>query len=926
VIDLNQARRKFLSIFIRGGQNMKYIIFPLFFTYILTLPHCNGKKKSFFKETNFAEIGSSTGSLPVLPEDEYLSVELDPEGKLLLYIVQREVKEGWGLGHGNELVSYDLSKKMKLPLGKIGRSTLVKFIVIKGEIKNAVVKTVDTDGNGDIDERDANQLYISTIYGLDEEPVSQIGKNVIGVWQDPLEEWVVFATSDDWQGRKRRAKEKPPDPTPVVWAWDPVTKGTTKLGVCEVFYGFSPDGNEIGCLLSGQNKIQNPEIAIMDRITRKNLSKFSLTVKTTDQIFLLGGGKIAFTREEISTGGKRTTIWIREKGGTEKRITNQSVNSHIIAVLRDGSLVFESRAIDTIQDFIALRALSPDGKTIKTIFYHKGKEIEMLSISPSLKNIAYLENLTSGKSQELVQHKTKIFLSELKGKAEEVPASKIANEYIQGISESLLATIKNALGKTDFVEINKAWVDVPNNTVYLPINNSDTTGKTSPDTTLLQKALEIKKLLSPQMMESHPEIIIFSSVPDDAYVSLKYSPESGSYFTFFEGYGESIPVREEYNITIEDLRFRKMPGCMDPRLIQLHCGGWLTSLKPLTDENITIKCRAEPLNPMQITREETLQLKFEGSGGEAVPFEVVVDKVDPRRSMRYSYYLEILSNNKKIPYYDALWAQAQTAWIELMRKLRKNLPSDLIPYAGRNETIKAKGKWHPDSVVNRETHLDVHLFLEQSNNLPSPDSKDQWDKLADFVMDEVTKHTSIYDEGREKDVRVTLYAGNQVVAEKWHKSAAEIIEEKMLQNPDWQPPIPGEKSTKKPKTKEEKELVELMNEAIGSVVPPSKLGLPKAMLDRNEVQKVISSHLKEIKHCYEAEALSRDLGSGQITVRFVVDSSGKVKSVDASSDTLKNERVTQCVLKAVMRWKFPKPSGEGDVTLTYPFTFTHTPM
>ena len=93
------------------------------------------------------------------------------------------------------------------------------------------------------------------------------------------------------------------------------------------------------------------------------------------------------------------------------------------------------------------------------------------------------------------------------------------------------------------------------------------------------------------------------------------------------------------------------------------------------------------------------------------------------------------------------------------------------------------------------------------------------------------------------------------------------------------------------------------------------------MIDKSEVQKTVASHMSEVKYCYEKEAAKKDIGSGQITIRFVVSPAGKVEKATVVSATLKNSEVQSCVLKAAQRWKFPKPTGEGSVTVNYPFTF-----
>jgi TonB family protein len=895
---------------------------------ILLVLGCKGKKKNYVYELAFPELkGAADSSEVPLSVDDYARVFLEPEGKSVLYIVARETKEGWGLGHGNELISYNLEKNLKLPLGKLGRSTMVTVLQLGRELKNAVVKTVDTDGNGDIDDRDCNQLYLTATFGLEDEPVSPLARDVVGVWQDPLFEWVVFAVSNDWPGRRKKKKEGEIDPTPVVMVWDPETKMSAELARCEAFYGFSPDGRQFGCLAADQDP--GPEgmnVAIYQRGSKTPFKTLEFPVTPEDQVFLLGADRYAYTKKERAETGDKSVLWYRDAAGKEKRITNPSVDTRILMPLGDGGVVFVSRSVDSVDDFILVRAMSPDGAEVKTIFRRKGTDIDSISIAPNGKNMVYLkregESLIAGEVG-----KARVLLAELSAEAEASTAKKVAEEYVASLGASILKGLRAKTAYFSFVESDGISVDIRKKIVYIPIKPDALKGEKPPDDLLLALAMEMKKAVVPVLMEQKYDGIVFSKALGDAHVVYAWEDIYGAYFTYLEAYGERVPVRGEYNLVIEDLAFRKMPGCKDPRLVQLHCTGWLAAEEALKAGAVKVLCRAEPLNPIQILREEIMDVEMQEPGGAALPFDVVVDKVDPRRSHRYSYTLQVLLNGKPAPFYDANWAAASRAWIELMRGLGDVLPGPLLPYTGRNEYMQLLAKWRPDSVVAREPHLDVHLFLDSSAPLPQPDDEPAWDAVAQKVMERVMAHTALYDTGREKDVRITLYSGNEYVYELWHKSPEELLMEAM-EDPNWVPPEPEEpKKGKKKKKGEEVGEEDIWNLLTGetdveSHVPPEKLGLPKAMIDKGEVQKTVASHMGEVKYCYEKEAAKKDIGSGQITVRFVVSPAGKVMKAAVVSATLKSSEVQDCLLKAAQRWKFPKPSGEGSVTVNYPFTFS----
>lgn len=90
-------------------------------------------------------------------------------------------------------------------------------------------------------------------------------------------------------------------------------------------------------------------------------------------------------------------------------------------------------------------------------------------------------------------------------------------------------------------------------------------------------------------------------------------------------------------------------------------------------------------------------------------------------------------------------------------------------------------------------------------------------------------------------------------------------------------------------------------------------------LDKELIRRVIRAEIGTVKACYEAE-LSRtpDL-SGRVTVRFIIGLLGSVLKAEVQSSTLGNEDVERCLTAAVLGMKFPKPSGDGIVVVSYPF-------
>jgi len=90
-------------------------------------------------------------------------------------------------------------------------------------------------------------------------------------------------------------------------------------------------------------------------------------------------------------------------------------------------------------------------------------------------------------------------------------------------------------------------------------------------------------------------------------------------------------------------------------------------------------------------------------------------------------------------------------------------------------------------------------------------------------------------------------------------------------------------------------------------------------LDKDIIRRIVRAHINEVRFCYN-QGLAKNPGLfGRVAVRFTIDGKGSVASAAVSEDTLADAKVSGCVVKAVRRWKFPRPHGGGVVQVTYPF-------
>ncbi len=116
---------------------------------------------------------------------------------------------------------------------------------------------------------------------------------------------------------------------------------------------------------------------------------------------------------------------------------------------------------------------------------------------------------------------------------------------------------------------------------------------------------------------------------------------------------------------------------------------------------------------------------------------------------------------------------------------------------------------------------------------------------------------------------------------------------------------------------------------VGTREPPHRTpravpGPPKVEggLTKDQVRREVQRHRAEIRYCYERRLnLRRDL-EGKVAVRFIVGGTGDVLVARATDQTtLPDAEVGACLTRKIMRWRFPRPQGGGQVVVTYPFMF-----
>lgn len=99
---------------------------------------------------------------------------------------------------------------------------------------------------------------------------------------------------------------------------------------------------------------------------------------------------------------------------------------------------------------------------------------------------------------------------------------------------------------------------------------------------------------------------------------------------------------------------------------------------------------------------------------------------------------------------------------------------------------------------------------------------------------------------------------------------------------------------------------------------PKSATVNGAGLDAAQIRTVIRGGMAGIRNCY-TEGLKKDPElKGKIDVGFTIDPEGKVKNPSAKNTSF-DAATSDCIVKAIGRLTFPKPSDGKEVEVVYPF-------
>lgn len=90
-------------------------------------------------------------------------------------------------------------------------------------------------------------------------------------------------------------------------------------------------------------------------------------------------------------------------------------------------------------------------------------------------------------------------------------------------------------------------------------------------------------------------------------------------------------------------------------------------------------------------------------------------------------------------------------------------------------------------------------------------------------------------------------------------------------------------------------------------------------LDRDQIIAVINKNKGQIIYCYEKGLQAQPSIGGRVAVDFVIGPAGRITTARVAQSSLGSRTVENCMLQRMKTWQFPRPVGNVNVDVLYPF-------
>lgn len=113
--------------------------------------------------------------------------------------------------------------------------------------------------------------------------------------------------------------------------------------------------------------------------------------------------------------------------------------------------------------------------------------------------------------------------------------------------------------------------------------------------------------------------------------------------------------------------------------------------------------------------------------------------------------------------------------------------------------------------------------------------------------------------------------------------------------------------------------ISLVGNISGISLPLEEEATVAGGLDRDQIAAVINRHRGQIVYCYEQGLQNQPQLTGRVTVDFVIGPAGRITRAKVAQSSLGSRSVESCMLSKMRGWQFPRPVGNVNVDVLYPF-------
>lgn len=113
--------------------------------------------------------------------------------------------------------------------------------------------------------------------------------------------------------------------------------------------------------------------------------------------------------------------------------------------------------------------------------------------------------------------------------------------------------------------------------------------------------------------------------------------------------------------------------------------------------------------------------------------------------------------------------------------------------------------------------------------------------------------------------------------------------------------------------------ISLVGGTSGVTLPLEEEALVEGGLDRDQIAAVINRNKGQIIYCYEQGLQAQPELRGRVSVQFVIGPAGRITSASVAQSSLRSKAVETCMVSKMRNWQFPRPIGNVNVDVLYPF-------